>query len=316
MVGLLMFLKCSLSTCVRPIWFRSEGAISPVFIPVIHNPLNQPRLRSFSLACSCFVPERIMHQAAGLERLYVDFDSFFATAEQHLRPELRGRPVGVIPIDSPHTGLIAASREAKAVGVKRGFWVREARRACPGLVLVPARHDAYVGLHGDIVKAVNDVVPLLAVRSIDEMVCALSPGDQAHPEAIGRAVKAGIAREVGPVLTCSVGIGPTELLAKIAAEMQKPDGLVVIRPEDLPGPLLRLQITDIPGVARGNAARLRQAGVTDMAGFWSLAPKQARAIWGNVEGERLWAELHGYPGRAPGDGARHVRPRTRAAARL
>jgi len=120
-----------------------------------------------------------MRQAAGLERLYVDFDSFFATAEQHLRPELRGRPVGVIPIDSPHTGLIAASREAKAVGVKRGFWVREARRACPGLVLIPARHDAYVRLHGDIVKAVNDVVPLLAVRSIDEMVCALSPGDQA-----------------------------------------------------------------------------------------------------------------------------------------
>src|SRR3954451_1629494 len=160
-------------------------------------------------------------QAAGLERLYVDFDSFFATAEQHLRPELRGRPVGVIPIDSPHTGLIAASREAKALGVKRGFWVREARRACPDIVLVPARHDAYVGLHGDIVKAVNDVVPLLAVRSIDEMVCALSPGDQAHPEAVGHAVKAGIAREVGPVLTCSVGIGPTELLAKIAAEMEK-----------------------------------------------------------------------------------------------
>src|SRR5215207_4577187 len=105
-----------------------------------------------------------MRQAAGLERLYVDFDSFFATPEQHLRPELRGRPLGVIPIDNPHTGLIAASREAKGLGIKRGFWVREARRVCPSIVLVPARHDAYVRLHGDIVKAVNNVVPLLAVR--------------------------------------------------------------------------------------------------------------------------------------------------------
>jgi len=243
-----------------------------------------------------------MGQAAGLERLYVDFDSFFATAEQHLRPELRERPVGVISIDSPHTGLIAASREAKRLGIKRSFWVREARRVCPSIVLVPARHDAYVRLHGDIVKAVNSVIPLLAVRSIDEMVCALSPGDQTHPEAVGRAVKASIARHVGAVLTCSVGIAPTELLAKIAAEMEKPDGLVVIRPEDLPGPLLRLTLTDVPGIARGNAARLRRAGVTDMAGFWSLAPKQARAIWGSIEGERMWAELHGYAVERPATG--------------
>ena len=243
-----------------------------------------------------------MRKPAGVERLYVDFDSFFATAEQHLRPDLRGRPVGVIPVDSEHTGLIAASREAKRLGIKRGCWVREARRACPEIVLVPARHDVYVRLHRDIVKAIDRVAPLLAVRSIDEMVCALSPGDQAHPEAVGRAVKAGIARDVGPVLTCSVGLGPTELLAKIAAEMEKPDGLVAIRPEDLPGPLLRLSLTDIPGIARGNAARLARAGVADVAGFWALAPKQARAIWGNVEGERLWAELHGYAVERPATG--------------
>ena len=218
-----------------------------------------------------------MRKPAGLERLYVDFDSFFATAEQHLRPDLRGRPVGVIPVDSEHTGLIAASREAKRLGIKRGCWVREARRACPEIVLVPARHDVYVRLHRDIVKAIDRVAPLLAVRSIDEMVCALSPGDQAHPEAVGRAVKAGIARDVGPVLTCSVGLGPTELLAKIAAEMEKPDGLVAIRPEDLPGPLLRLSLTDIPG-SRGATrpgSRGRASPMSPGSGRWHrsrLAP--------------------------------------------
>jgi DNA polymerase IV len=81
-----------------------------------------------------------MRKPTGLERLYVDFDSFSASAEQHLRPELRGRPVGVIPVASEHTGLIAVSREAKARGLKRGAFVRDARRQCPGLVLVVARH--------------------------------------------------------------------------------------------------------------------------------------------------------------------------------
>jgi DNA polymerase-4 len=115
-----------------------------------------------------------MRKPSGVERLYVDFDSFFATAEQHLRPELRGRPVGVIPIDSPNTGLIAASREAKRLGIKRGMWVREARQVCPDIVLVAARHEKYVALHKEIVRAIERVLPVTAVRSIDEMVCALA----------------------------------------------------------------------------------------------------------------------------------------------
>jgi DNA polymerase-4 len=156
--------------------------------------------------------------------------------------------------------------------------VRDARRVCPDIVLVPTRHDAYVRLHREIVAAIDCVVPILGVRSIDKMVCTLSPGDQADPEAVGWAGKAGVARDVGPVLTCSVGLGPTELLAKIAAEMEKPDGLVVIRSEDLPGPLFRLGLTDTPGIARGNAARLKRVGVADVAGYWALAPNQARAI--------------------------------------
>jgi DNA polymerase IV len=235
-----------------------------------------------------------MRKPAGLERLYVDFDSFFASAEQHLRPELRGRPVGVIPVDSEHTGMIAVSREAKALGVKRGTFVRDARRLCPGLVLVTARHEIYVELHRAIVAAVGTVLPVKAVCSIDEMVCALLPSEQAEALALGRQVKAVIAREIGPTLTCSVGLGPNELLAKIAAEMEKPDGLVALHPDDLPGPLLRLPLSDVPGIARGNAARLARAGVTDMTDLWRLQPKELRRLWGSVEGERLWMGLHGY----------------------
>jgi len=235
-----------------------------------------------------------MRKPTGLERLYVDFDSFFASAEQHLRPELRGRPVGVIPVESEYTGLIAVSREAKALGLKRGASVRDARRQCPGLTLVTARHERYVDLHRAIIEAIEMVLPVKAVCSIDEMVCALMPSEQAEALIVGRRVKDAIATRIGPTLTCSVGLGPNDLLAKIAAEMNKPDGLLALRPEDLPGPLLSLELTDIPGIARGNAARLARAGITDMAALWRLQPKELRRLWGSVEGERLWMGLHGY----------------------
>src|SRR5919112_637160 len=148
-----------------------------------------------------------MRKPTGLERLYVDFDSFFASAEQHLQPHLRGQPVGVIPVDSEHTGLIAVSREAKAKGLKRGTFVRDARRQCPGIVLVTARHEAYVELHRQILKAIETVLPVRAVCSIDEMVCALTPSEGPNALQIGHRVKDAIASQIGPTLTCSVGLG-------------------------------------------------------------------------------------------------------------
>lgn len=235
-----------------------------------------------------------MRKPEQVEALYVDFDSFFATAEQHFEPRLRGRPVGVIPLDTVDTGLIAASREAKAHGVGRGLSVRDARRVCPDIELVAARHEKYVDLHRQIVAAVETVLPVGAVRSIDELVCQLDPRERARAVRVAEEIKAALGRRIGPVLTCSIGLGPNELLAKIAAEIKKPDGLMTITPGDLPGPLLRLALTDIPGIADRLAARLARARIVDVAGLWALGPKQARAIWGSVEGERLWAGLHGF----------------------
>jgi DNA polymerase-4 len=235
-----------------------------------------------------------MRKAADFTSLYIDFDSFFASAEQHLQPSLRGRPVGVVPLDSRHTCLIAASREAKRFGMRTGTPVLEALETCPDITLVVARHDVYVRLHHEIVRIVGNIVPVEKTCSIDEIDCRLLANERARAADIAYAIKRALAAQIGPTLTCSIGLAPNELLAKIAAEMQKPDGLVALRHDDLPGPLLGLELTDIPGIAHGNAARLAEAGVTSIEGLWGLAQAQVRAIWGGVQGERFWAFLHGF----------------------
>ncbi|MHA6347622.1 Y-family DNA polymerase [Roseivivax sp. CAU 1761] len=233
-------------------------------------------------------------QARGIERLYLDFDSFFASAEQHFNAALRGRPIGVVPLDSPHTSCIAVSREAKARGVKSGASIRDAREIIPDMVFVIARHDVYVRLHKRILGVIDTVVPVAKVRSIDEVVCNLLPHEGREGAALALRLKSALAESFSETLTCSIGMAPTELLAKIAAEMNKPDGFKLIRADDLPGALSDIPLGDLPGISKGMHARLAAVGVHDFAALWRLAPKQARAIWGSVEGERFWNGIHGY----------------------
>lgn len=227
--------------------------------------------------------------------LYLDFDSFFATAEQHFNPALRGRPLGVVPLNSAHTGCIALSREAKALGMKMGITVTAAREICPDMVFVQARHDAYVRLHKAIIERIETCLPIGAIRSVDEVVCHLTPAQARRPEETGSAIKATLCETFSPVLTCSIGMAASELLAKVAAEMDKPDGLVVLHQSHVPQQLAALRLRDFPGISRGMERRLALAGVTDVPALWQLSRKHMRAIWRSVEGERFWCGLHGHP---------------------
>ena len=231
--------------------------------------------------------------SSNLERLYLDFDSFFASAEQHFNPALRGRPIGVVPLDSPHTSCIAVSREAKQRGIKTGAKIADAQKVLPEMIFVVARPDAYVRLHERILDVIGTIVPIKEVRSIDEVVCHLLPSEARQGRALGARIKAALAQHFSAGLTCSIGMAPTELLAKIAAEMDKPNGLVLLTPADLPDRLQHVQLRDLPGISDGMQARLQKAGITDFTALWNIAPKQARAIWHSVEGERFWSELHG-----------------------
>lgn len=235
-----------------------------------------------------------MPTAPSIANLYIDFDAFFANVEKQLEPAIRVRPVGITALGSEYSALITRCYMAKRSGIKRGMRVSEAREACPDIAIRVARPDVYVQIHNKIIEEVNRHIPVKKVWSIDEMECELIGRERGRAYEIGLAIQDGLRRNIGPYVTPSIGLAPNQFLAKVAAELEKPNGFVMLRREDLPGPLLRLKLSDLPGISTGMEKRLNAAGVTSVEAFWNISSKHARAIWNNVEGERMWAQLHGY----------------------
>ena len=227
--------------------------------------------------------------------LYIDFNSYFAAVEQQRRPELRGKPVAVVPVMADTTCCIASSYEARKFGVKTGTQVREAKRLCPGLELVEAEPVVYVDYHHRLVETVESCAHVEKVLSIDEMYCELH-GREQRPEfavALARQIKSTIAARVGTELRCSIGIAPNVFLAKTATELQKPDGLTVIEKKDLPGCLFGLELRDLCGIGRQMEKRLNAHGITSVEALCNADEMQLRQVWGGIGGLDMYAKLRG-----------------------
>jgi DNA polymerase-4 len=227
--------------------------------------------------------------------LYLDMNSFFASVEQQLRPELRGRPVAVAAIDVDSTCCIAASHEAKQLGIRTGTPVWQARK-CKSLQIVEARPDVYVRVHHKIIEAVGSCLPVHAVHSIDEMSCRLSP-DESEPSGavkLAHRVKQAVSDRVGSCLSCSIGLAPNRLLAKVAADARKPDGLTMITERDLPHALYQFHLDDLPGIGPRMLKRLNSNGVTTIAQLCQLSESQMKDLWGGIVGQRWWHWLRAY----------------------
>jgi DNA polymerase-4 len=230
-----------------------------------------------------------------LRWLFVDMNSYFASVEQQLRPELRGRPTVVIPVMTDNTCCIAASYEAKRYGIKTGTGVALARRLCEDLEIVESRPDKYIEVHHKIVSAVSSVLPVDSVQSIDEMSCRLTGRQTVRENAIeiGHGVKRAIKEQVGEYLGCSLGIAPNRLIAKIASGMKKPDGFTVLSGEDLPRRLYSLSLIDLPGIGRRMRDRLKRRGVHTVEQLCALSEERVLDVWGSVVGKRLLLMLRG-----------------------
>jgi len=233
--------------------------------------------------------------------LFLDLNSYFASVEQQENPSLRGKPVAVVPVNVDSTCCIATSYEAKAFGVRTGIGVSEAKMLCPSLILVEARPHLYVRYHHAIVEAVDTCVPVAEILSIDEMVCQLTGSQETVENAVALAhkIKKTIYQRAGQCLHCSIGLAPNRFLAKVAGEMKKPNGLSVIRPSDLHDILVRLDLTDLPGVGPRMEKRLHKNGIYRMSQLLALDSREMRRLWGGIVGERFWALLKGVEAEGP-----------------
>ena len=240
-------------------------------------------------------PETTSASQPLVDWLFLDLNSYFASVEQQLHPGLRGKPIAVVPVDSDATCAIAASHEAKKFGIKTGTNIGEARRRCPELITVMAGHDVYVEFHHKIIEEVERHFPVHVICSIDEMACKLDAPRRQLDVAmdLAKRIKQGLRERVGECITCSIGLAPNRFLAKVASDMQKPDGLVVLRHEELPGRLLELELSDLCGIGRRMEPRLHACGIRTMADLWEADREALHRAWGGVGGDRFWHGLHG-----------------------
>ena len=227
--------------------------------------------------------------------IHVDLNSFYASVEQQLHPEYRGKPVGVCGTMADTGALIAASYEAKALGIKTLTKVGEARRICPEIILVDGSHSVYAEYSHNIAKAVERVCPVAHTPSIDEMVCELMGRERNPPAArkIALDIKQAIREDVGATLRCSIGMAPNRYLAKIASDMQKPDGLIGLLPSQLPRAIAHLELRDLPGVGARTEVRLNAKGIHTMVDLLALDRPAMHALWDSVWGDRLYHWLRG-----------------------
>ncbi|MCB0700075.1 MAG: DNA polymerase IV [Chitinophagales bacterium] len=218
--------------------------------------------------------------------MYIDMNSFFASCEQQDNPDLRNKPIGVITHPAANACVIAPSIEAKKYGAKTGMRLTEVRELCPQIIPVLARPPRYRDYHVRIIsvlkKYCDDVLP----RSIDEAVMNFTSYRLVYDDftVIAKKIKADLRVICGEYVKCSIGIAPNGFLAKLATEIQKPDGLIEITPENIDGHLSKMKLTDLPGIARANEKRLLTIGIRNPLMLRHASEALLRKAFGGVVG--------------------------------
>ncbi|MBI2309707.1 DNA polymerase IV [Candidatus Collierbacteria bacterium] len=227
--------------------------------------------------------------------IHVDFNSYFASVEQQKNPFLRGKPVGVIKADG-RTVIIAASYEAKRRGVKTGSSVFQAKQLCPDILLVPADFDSYDYITRKFYAICHRYSDLVELFSLDEVFLDVSRTALLFGGAgeIALLLKKDIRKELGEWLPVSVGIAKNKLLAKLASDLEKPNGLVEITDKNRDECLGRAEFEQICGIGRRLEQRLKDMGVTQLLQIRFISEKYLAASFGPYWSKQLrkmtWGE--------------------------
>ena len=228
--------------------------------------------------------------------LHIDMDAFYASVEELDRPELAGRPVIVAGSPQSRGVVSAANYVARTYGVHSAMPSSTAVRLCPRGVFLPVRMDRYVGVSRQIQQIFHRYTPLVEPLSLDEAFLDVSGSVGLFGPAVemGRLIKREIRDELH--LVASVGVAPNKFLAKIASDLEKPDGFVVVDENDIQGFLDPLPVARIWGVGRASNRVLDRLGVRTIAQLRATSPGILRDKFGAM-GEQLWQLAHGIDSR-------------------
>lgn len=231
--------------------------------------------------------------------MHIDLNSCFATVEQQARPRLRGRPIAVTNRRTEHTAIVTASYEAKALGVKVGMRLKEAKRLCPGLIGVESDPPKYRFVYHKLMDIMRDYSPHFAMKSIDEGVIDFKQTSAAirarEMEDIGYEMKQRLKDEIGCAMRCNVGIGTNRFLAKMAAGLHKPDGMDVLTSHNIRQVFSTLKLTDITGIADRNEHRLNAVGIyTPLQFLDASAELLAKVVFKSICGYEWHQRLRGW----------------------
>ena len=220
--------------------------------------------------------------------LHLDMNSFFASVEQAANPFLRGKPIVVGGGIEKHSVVAAASYEAKACGITNAMPTWEAKKLCPHLIVVIGDMTKYIHTSKEITKMLVRYTDLVEVFSIDEAFLDVT-GTQTRfggAIAIAKEIKRWIREKFH--LTCNIGIGPNKLMAKLAGELKKPDALIILRPEDIPGKIEKVKVSELCGVGQKLEIYLAAMGVKTIGDLNRYPREKLVKRFGFVSGEHLW----------------------------
>lgn len=224
--------------------------------------------------------------------LHVDMDAFFAAVEQMRHPDLVGKPVIIGGAGDPTMrGVVStASYEARKYGIHSAMPLQRAYRLCPEAIFLPVDYDEYMRVSEKIKDILRRFTPLIENVGIDEAFLDITDIDM-ESEEVAKKIKERIKKEVG--LTCSIGIGPNKLIAKIASDMKKPDGLTIISEEDIRGTIWPLPARKLWGVGPKTERRLNEMGILTIGDLTSVPLESLTEEFGKSYGNYLYESSRG-----------------------
>lgn len=231
--------------------------------------------------------------------MHIDLNSCFAMIEQQANPLIRHKPVAVAAYDTPKGIILASSYEAKALGIKVGVNVREAKLICPDIIIMTPDPDKYFDAHRRFKKVLLNYTDNITPKSVDEFVINFNGSIAVQKglalETIGQRIKKDIKRELGEYITVNIGIAPNRFLAKLAAGLNKPDGMDTITADNLREIYSQLDLMDLPGINHRYAARLNLAGIYSPLQFLD-APlwKLKNEVFHSIVGFYWYLRLRGH----------------------